>query len=127
MGLKDPLEFKQKKSLNNEKSYKLTKTNTNNMVLEKLGESLKGTLKKIAKSIFIDEKLLNELIKDLQRALLQSDVNVKLVFELTNRIKQRALKEETPGALTKKEHLINIVYEELTNFLGGEKELWVIV
>ena len=92
------------------------------MVLEKLGESLKGTLKKIAKSVFVDEKLLNELIKDLQRALLQSDVNVKLVFDLTNKIKQRVQKEETPGALTKKEHLINIVYEELTNFLGGEKE-----
>jgi signal recognition particle subunit SRP54 len=46
---------------------------------------------------------------------------VKLVFELTQRIKERITKEETPGALTKKEHLINIVYEELTKFLGGEK------
>ncbi|MBW2970510.1 signal recognition particle protein Srp54 [Candidatus Woesearchaeota archaeon] len=91
------------------------------MVLEKLSESLKGTLQKIAKSLFVDEKLINELVKDIQRALLQADVNVKLVFELTQRIKDRILKEETPGALTKKEHLINIVYEELTKFLGGEK------
>ena len=44
------------------------------MVLEKLGDSLKGTLEKIAKSILVDEKLINELIKDIQRALLQSDV-----------------------------------------------------
>jgi len=71
------------------------------MVLEKLGSSLKNTLSKIAKSVFVDEKLINELVKDMQRALLQSDVNVKLVFELT-----------------KKEHLVNIVYEELTRFLG---------
>lgn len=92
------------------------------MVLEKLGASLKGTLQKIAKSVFVDEKLINELVKDIQRALLQADVNVKLVFDLTKRIKERIQKEETPGALTKKEHLINIVYEELTNFLGGEKE-----
>ncbi len=92
------------------------------MVLEKLGASLKGTLQKIAKAVFVDERLLNELVKDIQKALLQSDVNVKLVFDLTNKIKERAQKEETPGALTKKEHLINIVYEELTNFLGGEKE-----
>ncbi len=92
------------------------------MVLEKLGASLKGTLQKIAKSVFVDEKLLNELVKDIQRALLQADVNVKLVFDLTNRIKERAQKEETPGALKKKEHLINIVYEELTKFLGGEKD-----
>ena len=88
------------------------------MVLEKLGSSLKETLKKIAGSVFVDEKLINELVKDMQRALLQADVNVKLVFELTNSIKERALKEETPGGLTKKEHLINVVYEELVKFLG---------
>jgi len=91
------------------------------MVLEKLSEGLRGTLQKIAKSMFVDEKLINELVKDIQRALLQSDVNVKLVLELTNKIKERITKEDTPGALTKKEHLINIVYEELSNFLGGEK------
>ncbi len=92
------------------------------MVLEKLGNSLKNTLGKIAKSVFVDEKLVNELVKDIQRALLQSDVNVKLVFELTNNIKQRILKEETPAGLSKKEHLINVVYEELTNFLGSESK-----
>ncbi len=91
------------------------------MVLDKLSESLKGTLQKIANSMFVDDKLINELVKDIQRALLQADVNVKLVFELTNKIKERILKEPTPGALTKKEHLVNIVYEELTKFLGGEK------
>ncbi|MBW2977558.1 signal recognition particle protein Srp54 [Candidatus Woesearchaeota archaeon] len=88
------------------------------MVLEKLGDSLKETLKKIAKSVFVDEKLINELVKDIQRALLQADVNVKLVFELTQAIKSRALKEETPSGLTKKEQLVNIVYEELVKFLG---------
>jgi signal recognition particle subunit SRP54 len=91
------------------------------MVLDKLGDSLKGTLSKIAKSVFVDEKLINELVKDLQRALLQSDVNVKLVFELTKTIKERIQTEQTPGGLTKKEHLINIVYEELVKFVGGDK------
>lgn len=90
------------------------------MVLDKLGSSLKDTLSKIAKSIFVDDKLINELVKDIQRALLQSDINIKLVFELTNKIRERITKEETPAALTKKEHLINIVYEELTNFLGKD-------
>jgi len=88
------------------------------MVLEKLGDSLKSTLSKIAKSVFVDEKLINELVKDIQRALLQSDVNVQLVFKLSQDIKTRALKEETPSGLTKKEHLVNIVYEELVKFLG---------
>ncbi|MCB9358893.1 signal recognition particle protein [Candidatus Woesearchaeota archaeon] len=90
------------------------------MVLDKLGSSLKETLSKIARSITVDEKLINELIKDIQRALLQSDVNVKLVFDLTKMIKERAMKEDLPSGLTKKEQLINIVHEELVRFLGGE-------
>ena len=88
------------------------------MVLEKLGNSLKNTLSKIAKSMFVDEKLINELIKDIQRALLQADVNVKLVFDLTNSIKERIKKEEPAKGLTKREQLINIVYDELVIFLG---------
>ena len=91
------------------------------MVLEKLGSSLKETLNKIAKALFVDEKLIDEIVREIQRALLQSDVNVKLVFELTKKIKERALKEEAPG-LNKKEALVKIVYEELVKFLGAEKK-----
>ncbi|MBS3109878.1 signal recognition particle protein Srp54 [Candidatus Woesearchaeota archaeon] len=90
------------------------------MVLDKLGDSLKNTLQKIAKAVFVDDKLINELVKDIQRALLQSDVNVKLVFDLTKKIKDRAKEEKDVRGLTKKEQLINIVYEELVAFLGGE-------
>ena len=92
------------------------------MVLEKLGSSLKDTLSKIAKAVFVDDTLINELVKDIQRALLQADVNVKLVFSLTQRIKDRITSEKTPPGLTKKEHLIHIVYDELVNLLGGERE-----
>ncbi|MGM5484377.1 MAG: signal recognition particle protein Srp54 [Nanobdellota archaeon] len=92
------------------------------MVLDKLGSSLKGTLKKITNSLFVDEKLVNELVKDIQRALLQADVNVKLVFDLTKDIKQKALKQDIPAGLTKKEYLVNVVYESMTEFLGGEGE-----
>ena len=88
------------------------------MVLDKLGSSLRDTLAKVAKAVFVDDTLINELVKDIQRALLQADVNVQLVFSLSNTIKDRIKKEETPGGLTKKEHLINIVYDELTRFLG---------
>lgn len=92
------------------------------MVLENLGNSLRGTLQKITKALFVDEKLINELVKDIQRALLQADVNVKLVLSLTSKIKERALNEDTPKSISKKEHLVKIVYEELVNFLGrGEK------
>ncbi len=89
------------------------------MVLEKLGESLKNTLSKIADAMFVDEKLINELVKDIQRSLLQSDVNVKLVFSITKEIKRRAMEEKVPN-LSKKDHLVHIVYEELVKFLGGD-------
>ena len=92
------------------------------MVLDKLGTSLKNTMSKIAKAVFVDDKLINELIKDIQKALLQADVNVKLVFNLTNGIKDRIKKEDTPKGLSKREHLVNIVYEALVAFLGKESQ-----
>jgi signal recognition particle subunit SRP54 len=88
------------------------------MVLDKLGSSLRDTLSKIAKAVFVDDTLINELVKDIQRALLQADVNVQLVFNLTNAIKDRIKKDETPPGITKKEFLIKIVYDELIKFLG---------
>jgi signal recognition particle subunit SRP54 len=91
------------------------------MVLEKLSSSLKDTLKKIAKAIFVDEKLVDELVKDIQRALLSSDVNVKLVFDLSKIIKERFLKEKSIPGINAREQLVKIVYGELTKFLGDEK------
>ena len=91
------------------------------MVLDRLGEALKGTLKKIASAVFVNERVIDELIKEIQRALLQADVNVKLVFDLTNRIKKRALEEKPPAGITQREYLVKIVYEELVKFFGEEK------
>ena len=90
------------------------------MVLDKLGSSLKETLSKIARAVFVDESLINDLVKDLQRALLKADVNVKLVFDLSIKIKERGLNEKPAYGITQKEHLIKIVYEELVKFLGEE-------
>jgi signal recognition particle subunit SRP54 len=94
------------------------------MVLDRLGDSLKQSLKKLTNSSYIDEKSVNELVKDIQRALLQSDVNVKLVFALGKKIKERALAEKAPTTLGKKEFLVNIVYEELVKLIGkGKSEI----
>ena len=51
------------------------------MVLDDLGSSLKGTLRKIANAVYVDSKLIKEVVRDIQRALLQADVNVKLVLD----------------------------------------------
>lgn len=91
------------------------------MVLDKLGDSLKATLRKLTGATFVDEKVIGELVKDIQRALLQADVNVQLVFSLTKSIKDRALGEKPPKGLGMREHVVNIVYEELVKFLGGDK------
>jgi signal recognition particle subunit SRP54 len=91
------------------------------MVLENLGESLRSAFDKITRSMFVDDKLITEIVREIQRALLQSDVNVRLVFNLTERIKERALKEEALAGMSRKEQLIKIVYDELVNLLGKEE------
>ncbi len=91
------------------------------MVLDTLGSALKDTLRKIASVVFVNERMIDELVRDIQRALLQADVNVKLVFELTTAIKKRALEEKAPGGMTQREHVIKIVYDELVKFFGEEK------
>ena len=92
------------------------------MVLDNLSTSLKNSLKKITSALFIDERTVNELVHDIQRSLLASDVNVQLVFELTNRIRERFRDEKPTKDQPKREFLIHIVYDELTNLLGKEKE-----
>jgi len=93
------------------------------MVLDDLGNSLKGTLKKIANAVYVDSKLIKEVVRDIQRALLQADVNVKLVLELSKKIEKRALEEKPPAGMSNREHAIHIVYEELVNILGESREL----
>jgi signal recognition particle subunit SRP54 len=92
------------------------------MVMDKLSSTLKNTLSKITGATFVDENLVNEIVKDIQRALLQADVNVKLVFDLSKNIKERALKEKPPKSVGQKEFLVKIVYDELVKFLGKEKK-----
>lgn len=88
------------------------------MVLEKLGKSLQAALQKLSKSAYVDEKAVKELVRDIQRALLQADVEVKLVLELTKKIEKRALEEKVPPGLNRRAHVVKIVFEELSEFLG---------
>ena len=90
------------------------------MVLEKIGEAFKSALSKIAGAIFVDKKLIDSIIKDIQRALLEADVNVDLVFKLSEKIKETAEKEKS--SLEKKEQLIKLIHDELINILGKEKK-----
>jgi signal recognition particle subunit SRP54 len=88
------------------------------MALDRLGSSLTDAIKKIFKSSVVDEAAVKELVRDIQRALLQADVNVQLVLGISKRIEDRALKEKMPPGISRREHVIKVVYEELTAFVG---------
>ena len=91
-------------------------------MLERLGEILKKTTDKIANAIFLDKNLVDSIVRDLQRALIEADVNIVLVKELSDKIKKAAFDERIKG-LEKKEHLIKVLHEQLIEILGESKEL----
>ena len=92
------------------------------MVLEKLGSSLYDAIRKVIRAPVIDEALVKELIRDFQRALLQADVNVQLVMELSQNIQKNALETELPPGISRREHVVKVVYDELTRFVGETPE-----
>lgn len=94
-------------------------------MLEKLGKALHGAIQKMARAPTVDERAIKELTREIQRALLQADVNVELVLDLSKKIEKRALGEKVPPGLDKRAHVVRIVYEELSDFLGKPSELKV--
>jgi signal recognition particle subunit SRP54 len=93
------------------------------MVLEGLGKSLRNAIARITGSTSVDDQLIKDVVKDLQRALLQADVNVQLVLDLTKRIEKRALEEKPPAGKSPKEYVVNIIYQELVNLLDNGEGL----
>lgn len=92
------------------------------IMLGNLGKNLTKTMKKLAGMAIIDEEVIKDVIKDIQRALINADINIKLVLNLSKTIEGRALNEEPPKGVTPKEHVIKIVYEELVHLLGKKAE-----
>src|ERR687890_2764211 len=87
-------------------------------MFDNLREGLRGALKKIVGASDINEELIDSICKDVQRSLLQSDVNVKLVISITQNLKQRALGEQPPKGLSRKDYIVTILYGELAKLLG---------
>jgi signal recognition particle subunit SRP54 len=92
------------------------------MVLEELGKGLKSVFSKLLTSAIVDKKTVEELVDSIKKSLIKSDVNLELANKLSQRIKKRAFEEKTPAGMTKREHVLKIVYEELINFLGEKFE-----
>ncbi len=98
-------------------------------------EGVRNALAKFIRGGGDYKEAVEEFIKDLQKELIKSDINVRIVFDLTKKIKERALSEEPPLGVSRRDWLITIVYNEITSIFGGEraprvkppKKPWVIM
>jgi len=88
------------------------------LVLDNLGKSLNSALKKLFGANVIDEELVKELVKNIQRALLVADVDVNLVMAITERVQKQALDETLPRGVSRREHVVRVVWDTLAYFLG---------
>jgi signal recognition particle subunit SRP54 len=91
-------------------------------MLDKLSNAIKKATDKIANAIFLDKDLVDSIIKDIQRSMIEADVNVQLVLQITQKIKKSALDERLKG-VEKKEHIIKMLHDELRSILGEKREI----
>jgi len=92
-------------------------------MLDDLKDGLRAALDKFIRRGGIDEQALKEFIVDLQRVLLKSDVNVKLVLDFSRKVEDRLKREGTLPGISLKEMAVRAVYDEMTNLLGGDYKL----
>jgi signal recognition particle subunit SRP54 len=85
-----------------------------------LGKGLKGLIKRITTGTSVDKEAVEEILQELKKILLQSDVDIKLADELVEKIRKKCLEEKTPAGLTLREHVLKIIYDELVKLLGGK-------
>jgi signal recognition particle subunit SRP54 len=91
-------------------------------MLEKLGDVIKKATDRITNAIFLDKTLVDSIIKDLQRAMIEADINVILVKQISDKIRKAAVDERIKD-IEKKEHIIKLLHDELIKILGEYREL----
>ncbi len=85
-------------------------------------EKFAGTLNKLKKARKLTDKVVNDALRDIRLALLEADVDYTVTKSFLKRVRERALSAEIKKNLSPAEQVITIVYEELVNILGKEKE-----
>ncbi|MEK6919214.1 MAG: signal recognition particle receptor subunit alpha [Nanoarchaeota archaeon] len=90
-------------------------------MLEKLSGVLRNSMDRLASAIFVDKKLVDSIIKDLQRALIESDVAVTLVKQISDELRAVASSESIKG-VDKKEQIIKLLHDKILSIIGGEKK-----
>ena len=89
-------------------------------MFESLGERLQNALHKIKGYGKITEDNISDMMREIRLALLEADVNYKVVKEFTNIVKEKALGEEVASSINPGDLFVKIVKDELTELLGGE-------
>lgn len=91
------------------------------MAFESLAERLQDTLKKIRGKGKVSEQDVKEMMREVRLALLEADVNFKVVKQFIANVKEKALGQEVMKSLTPGQQVIKVVNEELTALMGGEQ------
>lgn len=91
------------------------------MAFESLSDRLQGAVEKVGKKGKISEGDLKEMMREVRLALLEADVNFKVVKNFVRKVQEKALNSEVLASLSPAQQIIKIVNEELTALLGGEQ------
>src|SRR5690625_1125982 len=91
------------------------------MAFEGLADRLQSTIKKITGKGKVSEQDVKEMTREVRLALLEADVNIKVVQDLIKRIKERSVEQEVMESLTPGQQVIKVVKDELTTLMGGEQ------
>lgn len=89
------------------------------MVFEGLSEKLQNVMRKIRSAGRVTEKDVKEMMREVRMALLEADVNYKVVKDFVSKVSERAVGQEVLESLTPGQQVIKIVHEELIQLMGG--------
>ncbi len=91
------------------------------MAFEGLADRLQGTIQKIRGKGKVNEADVKEMMREVKLALLEADVNFKVVRDFVKRVSERAVGQEVLKSLTPGQQVVKVVKEELTELMGGEQ------
>jgi len=90
------------------------------MAFETLSDKLQGALKGITGKGRLTEADIDVMLREVRLALLEADVNIKIIKEFIAEVKEQALGEKVMKSLTPSQQVVKIVNDELTNLMGAE-------
>lgn len=91
-------------------------------MFDNLSEKFSSIMKRVRGEVKFSESNIKEIIREVKLALLEADVNYKVVKDFTKRVKERIIGKEVMESLTPSQHFVKIVHEEMVRVLGDKDE-----